>query len=253
MSRVAIIGSCITRDLWPILGEDIEGLLYISRTSLPSLLAPALTGFSPQAEPPGGLTRSQHRWVVSDLLKGGLEALVAHRPTHIIFDFIDERFDLLAVAGSVVTHSWELELSGYLADPALAGARVVPRLSAGAERLWMEAVGYLAQLIAATPLREAAILLHESQWAQAYLDDVGERRAFGQTAIWGDRIADAERHNALLRTYQAAFRAALPQAMPIAADAFRTGDAGHRWGLTPFHYVPQYYEEIWRQLREAGV
>ena len=37
MARVAIIGSCITRDLWPILGEAPADLLYISRTSLPSL------------------------------------------------------------------------------------------------------------------------------------------------------------------------------------------------------------------------
>ena len=41
MPKVAIIGSCITRDLWPIRGETAE-LLYVSRTSLPSLMAPPL-------------------------------------------------------------------------------------------------------------------------------------------------------------------------------------------------------------------
>ena len=39
VSRIAIIGSCITRDLWPILGETPRDLLYVARTSLPSLFS----------------------------------------------------------------------------------------------------------------------------------------------------------------------------------------------------------------------
>src|SRR5436190_1965276 len=33
-SRIAIVGSCITRDLWPIHGGGAEDLLYVSRTGL---------------------------------------------------------------------------------------------------------------------------------------------------------------------------------------------------------------------------
>jgi len=44
MPRVAIVGSCITRDLWPIRGDGAEHLFYVSRTGLPSLFAPALEG-----------------------------------------------------------------------------------------------------------------------------------------------------------------------------------------------------------------
>ena len=29
--------------------------------------------------------------------------------------------------------------------------------------------------------------------------------------------------------------------------------ADHEWGLSPFHYVPEYYAEIWRQLEALGV
>ena len=37
-----MVGSCITRDLWPILGEGVEGVLYVSRTSLPIALQPTI-------------------------------------------------------------------------------------------------------------------------------------------------------------------------------------------------------------------
>jgi len=253
MSRVAIIGSCITRDLWPIQGDNIEDLLYISRTSLPSLLARAVPGFAPNAQPPGDLTRAQHRWVVSDLTKQGFDTLLAYRPTHIIFDFIDERFDLLSVGGTLATHSWELEVSGYMAGPPLSAARPAPRLSSGVERLWMDAAAELADLVAATPLRDAAILLHETQWADGYLDASGARRPFETVSVWGDRYVDIGEHNDLLRRYQSAFRQAFPKAVSLSADDAWTADAGHRWGLSPFHYVPEYYEEIWRQLEQAGV
>jgi hypothetical protein len=31
------------------------------------------------------------------------------------------------------------------------------------------------------------------------------------------------------------------------------GDPGHRWGLSPFHYTPDYYSEIWAQLHALGI
>ena len=115
MSKVAIIGSCITRGLWPIRGEA-ERLLYASRTSLPSLFSEPVKGVKVADQPPAGLGRHQHRAVVADLEKTALSALVAFRPTHLIFDFIDERFDLLSLGGPIATHSWELEVSGYLSQ-----------------------------------------------------------------------------------------------------------------------------------------
>ena len=112
MSRVAIIGSCVTRDLWPIRGDGVEGLLYVSRTSLPSLFSPAAPGFRASDAPPPGLTRHQHRAVVTDLTKRGLAEVVAHRPTHLIFDFIDERFDLLRAGPALVPQARPLVAPG---------------------------------------------------------------------------------------------------------------------------------------------
>jgi hypothetical protein len=253
MSRVAIIGSCITRDLWPIRGDEAEGLLYVSRTSLPSLFAPGVPAFRPSETPPSDLTRSQHRAVVSDIRKEGLTALLAHKPTHIILDFIDERFDLLAVGRGLMTHSWELEVSGYLADPLLAGARPIPRLSAACEDLWMDAAIAFAAFMAQTPLRDARLILHDAQWAETFRDRSGQTRPFEAMAIWEHRPARAYEHNGLLRRYQDALSGLLPEMAHVSADRWRVADEAHRWGLSPFHYAPEYYEEIWRQLRDLGV
>lgn len=253
MARVAIIGSCITRDLWPIRG-DLDGLLYVSRTSLPSLVAPPVKGFRPAAERPTGLAGHQHRALVADLKKTALKALLAFRPTHLIFDFIDERFDLLSLpGGGLALDSWELEESGYRNQPALRRAREIPRLSAACERLWRDAAAEFAAFVRATPLQDARLILHSARWAERSRDVEGREAALSGVAILPGRPASIEAHNRLLGTYEAEFLRLMPPMTQVAAPDLRFADPGHRWGLSPFHYVPGYYAEIWRQLEGLGV
>lgn len=252
MPKVAIIGSCITRDLWPIRGETAE-LLYVSRTSLPSLMAPPLRGFRPAASPPGELRRHQHRALVADLQKTALAALVAFRPTHLIFDFIDERFDLLSTGGTLATHSWELEVSGYLDRPALAHRRSIPRLSAACERLWRDGAAEFAAMVRATPLSDARLILHSARWAERTRKADGGMRAMPTPEILPGQATSVAAHNQLLTAYEAEFTRLMPPLVRIEAPDLRVADEAHQWGLSPFHYVPEYYQAIWRQLEALGV
>lgn len=247
MSRVAIIGSCISRDLWPIRG-DTAGLIYVSRTSLASLFAKPVKGFRAAAEPPAKLGRYQHRALVSDLQKTAIERLVAFRPTHLIFDFIDERFGLLAVDGAIVTHSYELDVSGYLKAKAFRNRRDIPRLSDACERLWREGAEQMAALIRATPLREAQLILHSARWA-----DRTQSGPLPTPEILPRRPESIAAHNALLASYEQAFQALMPPLARVEAPERRIADDAHRWGLSPFHYVPEYYEAIWDQFAALGV
>ncbi|HEY9235455.1 MAG TPA: DUF6270 domain-containing protein [Phenylobacterium sp.] len=256
MSRIAVVGSCITRDLWPIVGETPpEDLLYISRTSLPSLMASPLPGLDLSRERPEALGPFSHRAMVEDLRKTALSRLLAHRPTHVIFDFIDERVDLLAVGGTLVTHSWELEASGQMSDPAFGEAHTVARNSPGCELLWRRALAEFAALIAATPLAGARLILHEAQWATQFVDETDALHDFpAEVELFGDRRGSIAAHNALLRRYEGAFRQAFPAARTVnAGPALRIADKRHRWGLSPFHYVPDYYREVLSQLHALGV
>lgn len=253
MSRVAIVGSCITRDLWPVRGDALENVLYVSRTSLPSLFAPPVEGFRPAAKPPGGLRNHQHKALVADLTKTALARLVAFRPTHLIFDFIDERFDLLSVGGTVVTRSWELEASGYLAQRALKRARRIPRLSPACEQLWMDGAAQFAAFVRATPLRDARLILHTARWAEQVVDRQGAVQPLADVEVLPGEPTEIGRQNALLARYEAAFTDLMPPMARVDAGGERIADADHQWGLSPFHYAPGYYAAVWRQLAALGV
>jgi hypothetical protein len=252
-ARIAIVGSCITRDLWPIHGGGSEALLYVSRTGLPSLLAAPVEGLRAARTLPGDLHRHEHNALLADLQKTALARLVAFEPTHIIFDFIDERFDLLAVGGGLATHSAELERSGYRTSPALRRARAVPRLSAACERLWLDAAGEFAAMVRATLLGRAELILHAARWASDQRFADGRIGPVRDVDILTGVRAEIAPYNALLERQEEAFTALMPPLARIEAAAHRLADPNHRWGLSPFHYVPEYYEEIRRQLAVLGL
>ena len=251
--RIAIVGSCITRDLWPIHGGGSERLLYISRTSLASLFAPPIAGFQPARAPPGGLHRHEHNALVADLQKTALSRLVAFAPTHVIFDFIDERFDLLAADQGLATHSAELQRSGYLVKPALRRARTIPRMSPACERLWLDGAAEFAAIVRATPLARATLILHAARWAGDQRLADGVIAPVRDVELVTGRPVEIAPYNALLEWQETAFAALMPPMARIEAAGPRLADPAHQWGLSPFHYVPEYYDEIRRQLGELGL
>lgn len=253
MSRIAIVGSCITRDLWPIRGGGAERLLYISRTSFPSLFSVPVKGFSPAKTPPGDLHNHEHGALVSDLTKTGLARLLAFRPTHIIFDFIDDRFDLLAVGDSLVSRSGEIMRSGYLTRRPFRKHHTVRRLSGACDRLWMDAAAEFAALVRASPLSRAQLILHSARWATHHRDAKGVVRPIVGPEILGGDPADIWSYNDLLVRQETHFEAVMPPLARVDAGAMRQSDTDHRWGLSPFHYVPEYYDEVRRQLAALGL
>lgn len=253
MPKIAIVGSCITRDLWPIRGGGAEQLLYISRTSLPSLFAPPVEGFRPAPRPPGDLHLHEHNALVADLRKTALGRLVAFEPTHLIFDFIDERFDLVSTGASMATHSAELVRSGYLSKRPFRGQRPVQRLSPACDRLWLEAAGAFAALVRGTELRRADLILHSARWATHQRPAKGAPRPIRDVEILSGHGADIAAYNDLLERQEAAFARLMPPMARIDAGSMRLADPAHRWGLSPFHYVPEYYAEVRRQLAGIGL
>lgn len=256
MARVAIIGSCITRDIWPILEEPTPELLYFSRTSLPSLVAPPVEGLEPIADQPGGvISRSQRTSVLADLQKTALQAIAEFAPTHIILDFIDERYDLLQAGDSVFTHSWDLKESGYLAQPWAARARRIPRTSEEARALWRAAAPAFVEALRRHGLMGATTILHEGEWARSYRDLEGRTRELPDALqIWDGLPASLAEHNALLAETQARIDSLIHGLVRVKADpSVLVADEAHRWGLSPFHYIPDYYRDVLRQLKAVGV
>lgn len=253
MIRIAIVGSCITRDLWPIRGGGAELLLYISRTSLPTLLSTPVDGFQPSDGLPGDLHLHEHGALLADLRKTALNRLLDYRPTHVIFDFIDERFDLMAVRGGLALNSGEMVRSGYLAQPPFDERRLIPRLSGACERLWLQAAGEFAAVVRSTPLRDAALILHSARWATRQRTPDGRLLPIEGVEILGGQPAEIDDYNRLLERQEAAFESLMPSMAKVDAGAFRLAETEHRWGLSPFHYIPEYYDEVRRQLADLGL
>lgn len=251
--RIAILGSCITRDLWPVRGAPGRKPAYVSRTSFPSLLSTPVPGFVARAAAPGGLSVHQYASVVAEIRKTALADLVAYRPTHLIVDLIDERFDLLAVGDSLVSLSGDLVQSGHLDEPPLAAGRRVPRLSQACDRLWAEAAGEFAALVRATCLGEARLIFHAARWATHARSATGGRAAIGNVELVAGQTVEIADYNRLLERQERIVEDLFPPMARVEAGRHRLADPRHRWGLSPFHYVPEYYAEIGRQFAELGV
>jgi hypothetical protein len=71
--------------------------------------------------------------------------------------------------------------------------------------------------------------------------------------VLGDRPAEIAAYNAQLSAYEAIFQSVMPPMARVTASDRRLADTAHRWGLSAFHYVPEYYAEIRSQLEALGL
>jgi hypothetical protein len=147
-----------------------------------------------------------------------------------------------------------LEVSGYREQSAFDGAHTIRRTSPACDLLWREGLDQMAGVLNMTPLADARLIVHETQWATQYLDETGAPRAFGEVEIFNGKPAVIADYNAVLSHHQAAFADAAPSAARVSAPAsLHLADSAHRWGLSPFHFVEDYYHDVWRQLQALGV
>ena len=93
-------------------------------------------------------------------------------------------------------------------------------------------------------------MLHEAVWAPALKTPAGRTEPLGpDLEITPGRRASRAAHNARLARMHAATRRAIPGLTVVKApESLIFSDPDHVWGQSPFHYIPDYYAEVWRQL-----
>ena len=249
--RVAILGTCVTRDLWRMAGAPTDDLLYISRTRLPSLFARAPEGLVLPEGPAPGLKPNPAKALRTDLLKTGLSQVIRFRPDVVILDYMDERLDLLVGAGGVVTASSELEASGWDGLEPLRTMRRLDALGDADSMLWRRALDALSTLfMRGGALSGARPILHEAAWAWKSRDASGRYQDLGPYMdITDGRSASRAAHNERLQWMYSLTRASIPGLEVVKAPGeLIVSDPDHVWGPNPGHYIQDYYAEIWRQL-----
>lgn len=247
--RLAILGSCVTRDLFgmspdPIIRET--PLLFIARSSLAGLFTSAPETM-PEPRPCNELDRFEGRALKADLAKINVGRLIEYQPTHIVVDFIDDRYDLITFGETVSLFTAAMRAGGI--HEAFPEHRIVCRMSAEADALWTRGLNKFAAFCR-NKLPDTKIILHRATWATSYIDEAGTAHPFADNwSIWDKRETSIAAQNAMIRRYQWAFVHAFPQALTLdPAPYMKRASARHRWGLAPFHYLPAYYECVREQL-----
>ena len=239
MPRLAIFGSCVTRDVLEAgpLGFELAG--YFARSSWISQVA------HPVACPPEvaeSLSSFARRVVCQDFEKTVLGELLLAMPDWVVFDLIDERFAVVEMLGSWVT------VSSYLQQTSLGHSMVgsmdmIRPLDPRRESLFDDAVRVMTRQLH-DGLPDARWVVHRAFYAtEVAPNDSG--RGFSENAV-----GNAHRMNQILARWYDALEEELGARVVEASPDLVVANPGHRWGLDHFHYVDRYYLSILDQLNE---
>ncbi|AYG94442.1 hypothetical protein D8I30_04020 [Brevundimonas naejangsanensis] len=212
--KVAIFGSCVTRDAFGFTGRDSDVLTYVARQTIRAAVSPrdnsvelALSHLQPEG--------FDIRAMLAATRKQSFAMLAASQAEVLLVDLIDERFSTRTDRNSVMTLS--------TAFP--------PAACAGWEHWRAVEPRTISATLAAVPrfcdaLREAAkgrpIILHRAYW------------------LSGDELSGPM--NAALDQYYDAVGDELKCPSITVDESLRLPDPSHKWGPAPYHYTQQYYD-----------
>ena len=245
--RIAIIGSCVTRDALNLPDHGFTSVDYFARTSWTSQVTqPWPEPYDVGAEMAG---KFGGRAVLDDLGKRVLDGLVAARPDVLVIDLIDERFPVITVDQTKITVSnyfratpGAADLVARAASRDTLGSRARYRAFDDAARSWAPQI--------ADALPDVPIALHP-----AWYTPISEDPAEPVQTEWAARV---ERGNLAGAAYAGmvldAFESIAGRSISIVAPAASSVRFSHkhRWGTSPFHYAQFYYQELLEQIHRVA-
>jgi hypothetical protein len=154
----------------------------------------------------------------------------------LVIDLIDERLPLLGTASGVVTGSPYLYGSGVVRNGDYT------RLSNDDELLASGPFSRAIREFASVVPQQVLVVVHRAYWAT--------RSAAGRVL---ENEAEAHRQNAWLQSAYTLLETALAGRCAVVevGDRSRLADPGHKWGLAPYHYTTEYYDDLAHQVRDV--
>jgi hypothetical protein len=222
--KFSILGSCITRDIFRECSLDILVENYRARTSIHSITSQVAADISKLKLPE---SKFQQKMVISDFEKHCINTTDCD---YLIIDLIDERFELITNFGSLVTLSNELRDSNNIK----AISKYVERGTEEEYHLWRSAVKRFASEI------NVPVILHKSRLASKL------NKANGNISVNTKYIDNL---NQRMRRYEDIIYQEMNIFATINVDEkILISDVEHVWGYSPYHYIPEYYQEAKNQL-----
>jgi hypothetical protein len=246
---VAIWGSCVTRDAFSLesraqtLEQDLSLIYYGARSSWVSQASapwPGSVQGSEQSSEQGsgveyGGTVSGFglRMVQEDFAKSIIDRLVGLQPDLVVLDLIDERLPIARVGRTWLTVS-EYTKQTELGPRVLAGAvQTVSMTSPARPALFAVAAKRVARRLV-RELPNTAFVLNEAP----YTTQVGDGTTLPEpSAGWARELQAAQQpliKSVLSQMGDRLLRARAPEEVCLA-------DPDHKWGVTSYHYVEDYY------------
>jgi hypothetical protein len=242
-NRVAILGSCVSSDIFRFVPSLGELAFYRGRSSLISLMSPPL---ELQDDDLDWTSNFGRQMIQRDFGKRFFEELQAADCGTLIVDFVDERWDVLRSRDSFVTYSADLMHSNPQRLARYTFERL-SRLDPLVSKLWRDACDrFVAQLQEWIP--GIRVVLHSVFGVDRYRK--------GRTVRPLAPVADGvrlQRLNPILAEYNRYFRSKWPSATDLTLPRTYVADRDHRWGLGPFHFEEKYYLDAAKMLRVAMI
>lgn len=244
--KVAILGSCVSRDLFGFAIPQLQGIeipVYISRATAISLMAEPI----PKTMLPADLSLPTHhfegRRFIHDLKKEQFNILTENSWDVLLVDFIDEIYATYTCGSQAITYSND---SRPLIESWLSGG-TGQLLRPPALEAYQHSLKPMSQL--GKRLREISgdklIVLHRATLATHHLTKNQVIPYEGQV------LKRIELLNLYLEGLYDVFLESA-QAHPLTPIDRATHIAGgnHKWDKSPFHYDEKYYFDIGKQFSE---
>jgi len=237
--KIAILGSCISRDPFSFFPDDrIEIVQFVARTSPISLVSPPRLDVTIEAI--AELNNFETRCIHDDFTKTSL-AILDKDFDYLILDFIEDRFDIAQIGDTYIVCSPNVLKSGVLNQ--FSHHRIIPRSDPEVAFLWAKSWLKLLERIREKGI-ENKLILNCGVYCRTYLTPEGETKFFDS-----NYTRFAETNQILINSYHGLVRASLNGVKTINVDSrWRFAASDHKWGLQPFHYIDGYYRDLMDKL-----
>lgn len=224
-NEINIWGSCVSRDAVEFASGAKMGM-YCARQSVVSSVATPVSQETFQAlEFKEGTHPFHRRLVEEDFLKTSLTQLCERHPNGaLIFDLIEERVPIgVTKCGTYVTFSQAA--SGFSNARSLISRMIQPYSDEHVE-LFATAINDFAGRLA-----NRTVVIHKALYAEG---------------DWEFETAN----RVLSDFYDMAVKSLNSSVVIEVVDGLRASSSSHKWGVAPYHYVDDYYQDFVEQFAE---
>ncbi len=236
--KILIFGSCVSRDIFN-LKNDFHLINYFARSSFASIFQ---TPFSHPEIAESLESKFQERIVKADMKKSILSDLKKGNFDILLLDFIDERFNLFKLNDSICTLSNEAIKTGLLEE--YPDPEIIKNSSQEFFDMWEQGWKQFIELMQDMGQLEK-VILNKVYWAEETVSSDNFEPIYSKDKT--------QQMNIFLDKLYAIAEQSLPSENIMQfSKKVMIGADEHQWGLSPFHYISEYYEEALSLLTNWG-